>query len=262
MAKKLRLISFWMEEEKEVSVLPHKIWMKKSQAKAAPKESIQTDLESFQTEIKRSGVCPEGTLLRNCEVTGGNDLSLVYPWLHISSALLDIKTWLRKEMERKSENFPTPPPPLLYGSLGRHGNQDVLSHDSRKLIQGTYCVLEHVLPGHDIPREGTQLCVLLGFWTANRTIEGGFRRSKQRQYWRDWTGTSSLYKNLSKQKNVEVLKVEFLESHKPESGAVFQYLVLMFLQVTSTMGKISVLDTVSRFRVGNMSGYVTLYASP
>ena len=182
--------------------------------------------------------------------------------LHISNTLLDIKTWLRKEMQRGPENIPTPPPPLLYGSLDRNRNQEALLHDSRKLIQGTYCVLEHVLPGYDIPEAGDQLCVLLGFWTTNRTVEGGFQRSKQAQYWRDWTGTSSLYKNLSRQKNVEVLKVEFLESHKPSIGSVFQYLVLMFLQVTSKRGKITVLDTVSRFRVGNMSGYVKVYASP
>ena len=196
-------------------------------------------------------------------MTGVNDISLVYPWLHISSALLDIKSWLRKETQRKAENIPTPqpPPPLLYGSLGRHGNQDALSLNTRKLIQGTYSIVECVLPGYDIKTGGDQLCVLLGFRTTNRSIEGGCKRSKHTNSWRDWTGISCLYTKLSQQKNVEVHKVEFLETHMPNSGAVFQYLVLLFLQATGTRGKVSVLDVVARFRAGNMSGYVTVYSN-
>lgn len=258
MAKKLRLISFWMEADQPNTSQTTNLWMKSSRSQ----EKSQTDLDSFLAVIKKSGVCPEGAVLHNCEVTGGNDLHLVYPWLHISTELLEIKTWLRREVEKKAESISRIPPQLMYGSLGRYRDQERQPIDSKKLIQGTYCVLEHVLPDYDIPHAGDQLCILLGFWTTNRCVDGGFSRSKQRARWRDWTGTSSLYKKLSRQKHVEVLEVEFLESHKPESGAVFQYLVLIFLQVTSNMGRISVLDTVSRFRVGNMSGYVTLYSTP
>ena len=36
-------------------------------------------------EVERSGVHPEGTTLANSEMSGGNDISLIYPWLHISA---------------------------------------------------------------------------------------------------------------------------------------------------------------------------------
>ena len=54
-------------------------------------------------------------------------------------------------------------------------------------------------------------------------------------------------------------KIEFLESHLPYHTAVFHYIVLVHLQVEDRAGKVGVLDTVARFRVRNMSGYVTLY---
>ena len=54
-------------------------------------------------------------------------------------------------------------------------------------------------------------------------------------------------------------KIEFLESHLPYHTAVFHYIVLVYLQVEDRAGKVGVLDTVARFRVRNMSGYVTLY---
>ena len=60
---------------------------------------------------------------------------------------------------------------------------------------------------------------------------------------------------------MEVMKVEFLESHVPDHTAVFHYLVLLFLQVSSHRGKLGVLDVVARFRVRNMSGYVTVYSN-
>ena len=187
----------------------------------------------------------------------GDDIVLIHPWLHISSTLLDIKSWLRKEMQRKSEPKPAPPPLLLCGSLDRHRNQDFPVNCSRKLMQGTYCVLENVLPAQDIAIEGEQLCVLLGFWTTNRTVDG----RREAKNWRDWSGASSLYKSLSRQEQVQVVRVEFLESHRPEKGAVFQYLVLVFLQATSKRAKLGVMDAVSRFRTQNMSGYVTVYTS-
>ena len=36
--------------------------------------------------------------------------------------------------------------------------------------------------------------------------------------------------------------------------------MLLHVQVSSTGGKVSVLDAVDRFRAGNMSGYVTVYS--
>ena len=68
-AKKLRLISFWMEVEKEDMMKPHNLWMKKSWARPDNEETIKSDLDTFLSEVKRSGVLPEGTVLRNCEVS-------------------------------------------------------------------------------------------------------------------------------------------------------------------------------------------------
>ena len=58
----------------------------------------------------------------------------------------------------------------------------------------------------------------------------------------------------------QVKRVEFMESHLCRSSDVFQYLVLLQVQVTGTRGKVAVLDAVDRFRAGNMSGYVTVYS--
>jgi len=60
---------------------------------------------------------------------------------------------------------------------------------------------------------------------------------------------------------VQVKRIEFLESHLPYHTAVFHYIVLVYLQVEDNQGKVGVLDTVARFRVRNMSGYVTVYYS-
>jgi hypothetical protein len=60
---------------------------------------------------------------------------------------------------------------------------------------------------------------------------------------------------------VEVFRVDFMESHIPDHSAVFHYIVLLSLQVDDSPSLISVLDTVARFRVRNMSGYVTVYKS-
>ena len=54
--------------------------------------------------------------------------------------------------------------------------------------------------------------------------------------------------------------MEFMESHTSSAADVFQYLVLLHVQVSSTRGKVGVLDSVDRFRAGNMSGYVTVYS--
>ena len=79
--------------------------------------------------------------------------------------------------------------------------------------------------------------------------------------WREWTGIGTLYQNLSQEETVQVMRVDFLESHIPDHTAVFHYIVLLSLQVSSHRGKLGVLDTVASFRVRNMSGYVTVYSS-
>ena len=91
-------------------------------------------------------------------------------------------------------------------------------------------------------------------------MAGGVQRAQQMKLWKEWTGTSSLYRSLSRLKNVDLTKVEFLESYKPTSGAIFQYIVLIFLQMSSKMTRLNVMDVVSRFRATSMSGYITVYS--
>ena len=108
----------------------------------------------------------------------------------------------------------------------------------------------------------------------------GWKKSRESQTWRDWTGITDLYKALSNQNYIEVSrffsplysisyslfaqvkKVEFLEAHTVSgwSRGVFQYLVLLHTQASGARGKLSLLDAVERFRAGNMSGYVTVYS--
>ena len=72
----------------------------------------------------------------------------------------------------------------------------------------------------------------------------------------------------------QIASIEFLESHTPDHAAIFHYMVLVHLQVETERGKagncpcplysrgcrqVGVLDVVARFRVRNMSGYVTVY---
>ena len=33
------------------------------------------------------------------QITGGNDISLIYPWLHISDCLADLAVWAGREVE-------------------------------------------------------------------------------------------------------------------------------------------------------------------
>ena len=91
------------------------------------------------------------------------------------------------------------------------------------------------------------------------TVEADSERSQEARSWRDWTGIGTLYHHLSQDERIQVNKIEFLESHLPYHTAVFHYIVLVYLQVEDQEGKVGVLDTVARFRVRNMSGYVTLY---
>ena len=135
----------------------------------------------------------------------------------------------------------------------------------RQVMQGTYSIVESVLPSQEVIPAGEELCILLGFRTTDDncvdTVEAESERSGEARTWREWTGIGTLYQNLTQEDTVEVIKVEFMESHIPDHAAVFHYLVLMFLQVTSHRGKLGVLDIVARFRVRNMSGYVTVYSN-
>ena len=156
-------------------------------------------------------------------------------------------------------------------SMSRSGSLDRLERMGRssmkrvRLVQGTYMIVESVVPGERVVPAGEELCVLLGFRTTEDncvdTLEADRERSEEARAWREWTGIGTLYQNLAKEDTVEVIKVEFLESHIPDHTAVFHYLVLLFLQVDSHRGKLGVLDVVARFRVRNMSGYVTVYSN-
>ena len=121
------------------------------------------------------------------QTTCSNDISLLYPWLHISDTLLDIKVWLRRQAGAGAgaTSGHTPPPPLLAGSLGRHGNL-AAGHVSsmrlvqvtratccrvsadRALVQGTYCLVESVQAEQEITPAGEQLVIMLGFRTTNK----------------------------------------------------------------------------------------------
>lgn len=267
-AKKLRLFSFWVEEDNTLG----SPWLRRAWARADSKKKLRTDLDCFLQEVSQTGVYPEGTTLANCEMSGGNDISLIYPWVHLSSGLGDITSWLKREEQRRTNPLMYPPDlrqhqPSQYtssmtGSLDRRSGS---IPGKRTLVQGTYCIVESVLPSQDIRVQGEQLCVLLGFRTTDDncvdTVEADSERSQEARSWREWTGIGTLYKNLAKEQTVEVVQVDFMESHVPDHTAVFHYLVLLYLQVNSERGKVGVLDVVARFRVRNMSGYVTVYSN-
>ena len=115
-------------------------------------------------------------------MTGGNDISLIYPWLHISSNLQDINTWIRWEENREMEaaggslsSFP------CYGSLKRQESLKNSSTRKRRVVQGTYSIVESVLPSQEVIPAGEELCVLLGFRTTDDncvdTVEAEGERS-------------------------------------------------------------------------------------
>ena len=62
-----------MEVEKEDMMKPYNLWMKKSRARPDNEETNQSDLDTFLSEVTRSGVLPEGTVLRNSEVCHNKD---------------------------------------------------------------------------------------------------------------------------------------------------------------------------------------------
>ena len=110
-----------------------------------------TDLESFKTEIRKSGVSPDGVTLCNCEVrfttsvlsetdcafcfrgfnkvlyqmTGGNDISLIYPWVNINSLSQDIWGWVDREESSKDR-----------GDIGSPDTTAAAAAARRKLSQG------------------------------------------------------------------------------------------------------------------------------
>jgi len=256
-AKKLRLLTFLVEAAAE----SNSPWLRRAWRRADSNKNVREDQARFLAMVEDSGVSCQGTTLCNAESTGGNDILLIYPWLHISSTLQDINTWVRREQEREVSSM----------SMSRSGSLDRLERMGRssmkrvKLVQGTYMIVESVVPGERVVPAGEELCVLLGFRTTEDncvdTLEADRERSEEARAWREWTGIGTLYQNLAKEDTVEVIKVEFLESHIPDHTAVFPYLVLLFLQVDSHRGKLNVLDVVARFRVRNMSGYVTVYSN-
>ena len=183
-------------------------------------------------------------------MTGGNDISLIYPWVNINNTNTDILSWLH----HREASQPDGEQEVTWGETGR----------GRRLRQGTFSIVETVVPSEEVwRRPGEELCVLLGFRTTEDncvdTVEADSERSQEARSWRDWTGIGTLYHHLCQDERIQVNKIEFLESHLPYHTAVFHYIVLVYLQVEDQEGKVGVLDTVARFRVRNMSGYVTLY---
>jgi len=257
-AKKLRLLTFWVETEDPLS----SPWLRRAWARPDTKKKMAADLQSFLQEVERSGVHPEGITLANSEMSGGNDISLIYPWLHISASLPDISSWLAKQSETSTTSVQDRPKTHL-----RAMSENALEKGRdrlRQVVQGTFQIVESVLPSQELCFDaGEQLCVLLGFRTTDDncvdTLEADSERSQEARSWREWTGIGTLYHHLAQLESVEVARVDFLEAHVPDHSAVFHYLVLLQLQVSSMRGKVGVLDLVARFRVRNMSGYVTVY---
>jgi len=257
-AKKLRLFSFW--EEADVIGSP---WLRRAWQRSTSRTKTRSDLEIFRGELDRNGVKVSGLTFCNCEMTGGNDISLIYPWVHISNDSIEINTWIDSEV--KNRNEVTSPTNSRYQSqeLSPSFSSRIQGEGGRRLVQGSYCIVETLVPSQEVYTAGEQLVVLLGFRTTDDncvdTLEADEERSEEARSWRDWTGIGNLYSGLARLSSVQVNKIEFLESHVPDHTAVFHYLVLLYLQVESEAGRIAVLDAVARFRVRHMSGYVTLY---
>jgi len=264
-AKKLRLFSFWEEAENVASP-----WLRRAWQRSLSRSKTRSDHDMFKLELDQTGVRVPGLTLCNCEMSGGNDISLIYPWFHISSDILEINSWLDRENVDELDSVHRSPHLTRQISnefsqslsrLGHIGQSD----SGKKLVQGTYCIVETLVPSQEIQISGDQLVVLLGFRTTDDncvdTQEADEERSTEARSWREWTGIGSLYSGLTMLSRVQITRVEFLESHIPDHSAVFHYLVLLYLQTTCELGRMTVLDTVARFRVRQMSGYVTLYCA-
>ena len=50
-------------------------------------------------------------------MTGGNDISLIYPWVNINDSTKDICSWIGKEEERLESQFEEELGPLEIGDL-------------------------------------------------------------------------------------------------------------------------------------------------
>ena len=99
------------------------------------------------------------------QTTCSNDISLLYPWLHISDTLLDIKTWLRRQTNRITSRMSTPPPPLLSGSLGRHGKLETPTVANMRIVQ----VIVRFPPSRikELHHRNVFLCTKLNLTVAN-----------------------------------------------------------------------------------------------
>ena len=108
-------------------------------------------MEEFLKTVKTKGVKTEGECLWNCEVSGGNDIFLMYPAIHMTSSRQDIMDWLDRQTDTDEDL-----------ELARDDSED------RKIVQGTYSIVESLYPSQEIlMREAEQLTVLLGFRTTD-----------------------------------------------------------------------------------------------
>ena len=75
--------------------------------------------------------------------------------------------------------------------------QHARERGARSLRQGTFSIVETVVPSREVTRAGEQLCVLLGFRTTEDncvdTAEADSERCQEARSWRDWTGIGTLY---------------------------------------------------------------------
>ena len=75
--------------------------------------------------------------------------------------------------------------------------QQARERGGRSLRQGTFSIVETVVPSMEVTRAGEQLCVLLGFRTTEDncvdTAEADSERCQEARSWRDWTGIGTLY---------------------------------------------------------------------
>ena len=75
-------------------------------------------------------------------------------------------------------------------------------------MQGSYSVLETVVPSLPLVPAGQLLTVLLGFRTTEDncvdTAAADSERSQEARSWREWTGIGTLYQSLAKEETAQV----------------------------------------------------------
>ena len=69
-------------------------------------------------------------------MTGGNDISLIYPWVNINNTNTDILSWLHLHQT----SHPDSEPELSWAETGR----------GRRLRQGTFSIVETVVPSQEV----------------------------------------------------------------------------------------------------------------